>query len=183
MKNVDKNKNSTDSATNKDSTEVCLSTIKLEYEYILERSNKLDNKIYIALTVYGFIFLYIIELINKLGSFKYKLQYTQMTLIILYIISIIILLVTYIYSAIILIKLLRGVDTYRISSDFIVKNQLYNEDERIISIYIFAKYTESINTNNKILQDKYIKYNKCIKNLTLIFLTVFFASLLKLFIY
>lgn len=129
------------------------------------------------------MFLYIIQLIDNLISFKYELQYIQMGLIFLYTISIIILLIKYIYSAIILIVLLIGVDTYRISSDFIMKNQLYDEDERIISIYVMAKYTESINTNNKILQDKYTKYNKCIKNLRVIIITLFIASILKLFIH
>ena len=52
------------------SEELSYEATKAEYDHCVQRSEKLDNKVYIILTVYAFLFVLLCDIIKKIsGSF------------------------------------------------------------------------------------------------------------------
>ncbi|MCD8074293.1 MAG: hypothetical protein LUF27_04525 [Lachnospiraceae bacterium] len=66
------------------SKEISYEAVKLEYEHCIQRSEKLDNKIYIMLTVYAFIFTLLTSSINQIRDFVFPTDTAQLAMIILF---------------------------------------------------------------------------------------------------
>lgn len=53
------------------SEELSYETTKAEYDHCVQRSEKLDNKVYIILTVYAFLFVLLCDIIKKISDFSF----------------------------------------------------------------------------------------------------------------
>ena len=71
---------------NVESAKICYDTAKAEYDYIINKDIKLDNKIYILFTVCGFTFAFIMGLIANIGDFEFCKTISKNILLIGYII-------------------------------------------------------------------------------------------------
>ena len=54
----------------RESQKMVLNSLILEYKNTFERSNKLDNKVYIVITFCGFVFVFITNLFHGLTNLK-----------------------------------------------------------------------------------------------------------------
>ena len=64
-----------------------LTSLMTEYENQFDRSNKLDNKVYITITFCGFLFVFIIGLFNGISQLVKPEDVLQMFVSALYILS------------------------------------------------------------------------------------------------
>ena len=53
------------------SEELSYESTKAEYDHCVQRSEKLDNKVYILLTVYAFLFVLLCDIIKKISCFSF----------------------------------------------------------------------------------------------------------------
>ena len=53
------------------SEELSYESTKAEYDHCVQRSEKLDNKVYIILTVYAFLFVLLCDIIKKIAAFSF----------------------------------------------------------------------------------------------------------------
>ena len=165
------------------SAEVCYNTIKEEYTHTFTRSDKLDNKIYIALTICAFIFVFVLELLGSITKFKFPTEIPQLTLIILYILVCIVDIGLFLFTLVKLAKLLKPMKVDRINPNFIITNNLHKTDNSTIYTFISTKYTQTINKNNRELEKRFSEYNKCISKIIWIVIFSFLLNALKIFIY
>ena len=56
------------SADNDKSTDICMDIARLEYEYSFKRAEKYDNKVYVLLTVCGFILVMFTGAVRNIGE-------------------------------------------------------------------------------------------------------------------
>lgn len=62
------------------SEELSYETTKAEYDHCVQRSEKLDNKVYIILTVYAFLFVLLCDIIKKISNLqKYLANFPNFT--------------------------------------------------------------------------------------------------------
>lgn len=151
---------------------------KLEYEHCIQRSEKLDNKIYIALTICAFLFVLITDTLKKIAEFNFPKTAIQLGLIISYALLMATILGIYTFSVLNLTKLLKGVPLKRFDTLIILERDFPNCNSIACVRYICSKYTDCIKTNNLILEQRFIRYNKCINCL----IPIVFFSFLAVFI-
>ena len=66
------------------SEELSYEATKAEYDHCVQRSEKLDNKVYIILTVYAFLFVLLCDIIKKISDFSFPKSNIQLALLIIY---------------------------------------------------------------------------------------------------
>ena len=78
-----------------------LTSLMTEYENQFDRSNKLDNKVYITITFCGFLFVFIIGLFNGISQLVKPQDRLQLFVSVLYILSCIAVMGAYAYVLVI----------------------------------------------------------------------------------
>lgn len=58
-------------ALNKTAEDIAYSAFLSEYDHCVQRSEKLDNKVYILLTVCAFLFVLLTSVISEAGKFRF----------------------------------------------------------------------------------------------------------------
>lgn len=162
--------------------EVCYNIIKEEYIHTFTRSDKLDNKVYIALTFCAFIFLFVLELLGAIVKFKFPTEITQLILIILYVIVCIVDIGLFLFTLVKLAKLLKPMKIDRINPSFIITNNMHKHTSSTVYTFVSTKYTQTINKNNEELEKRFIEYNKCISKIIWIVILAFSLNTVKIFI-
>lgn len=143
-------------------SDISYDAMKTEYEHCIQRAEKLDNKVYILLTVCAFLFVMLSDSIKKLSDiglpenelklFTFGGFIAIMTLTIL---NFVLLLVT-------LVTLLRGVDIKRFNADDVLSLGMVDSDKRQVIRYICMRYEQCRTHNNDVIEKRYKKYNICI---------------------
>lgn len=87
---------------------VAFDAAKSEYEHSFQRSEKLDNKIYILLTVCAFFFVLLTDLIKGISSIAFPKTQAELTLVIAFSILMFLSVSLFILMLIWLMKLLKG---------------------------------------------------------------------------
>lgn len=96
----------------------------MEYDHCVQRSEKLDNKVYIILTVYAFLFVLLCDIIKKISDFSFPKNNSQLAWLIIYSIFLTLNVSLYIFTLIQLIHLLKGVSIKRFAPLIILKRQM-----------------------------------------------------------
>ncbi|NFL34504.1 hypothetical protein FDB64_05340 [Clostridium botulinum] len=167
---------------NNDSAEACYNIIKEEYLHAFTRSDKLDNKVYISLTLCGFIFVFIMQLFSSIKEFNYPRNINQIVLIVLYVVICIIAIVLFLYTLVKLTSLLKPMEIQRIEPKFILENNLQKQNNYTVYTFISVKYVETININNDKLEKRFNQYHNCIMAIIAIVILTFVLNFIKLFL-
>ena len=149
-----------------------LDSLKLEYQNLFDRSNKIDNKVYITITFCGFLFVFIIGLFTGLSQLKPPANPAQTILSALYILSCIAVMVTYAYVLVFFMRLLRPEQIIRMDPDILKKEQLDELDEEAARLRLIHLYRRTINDN---LEKLHRRCDKFVKGLRFIVPTVLLA--------
>lgn len=160
------------------SEELSYESIKAEYEHCVQRSEKLDNKIYIILTVYAFIFVLICDVIKKIENFTFPTSTVQLTLVITYSVLLVINILIYVFTLIQLTKLLKGISIRRFNPISVLSRDMINFDSKTVARYICSQYNICIDSNNDILEKKFKKFNDCVNCM----IPIIVVSILLIFI-
>lgn len=161
------------------SAEACYNIVKEEYVHTFTRSDKLDNKVYIALTFCAFIFLSVLDLMECITEFEYPSDVQRLTMIVLYLILCTFTIGLFLFTLVKLANLLKPMRVRRIDPTFYTQNELQLEDAFTVYTFTFKKYQESIAESNSELEERFKKYNKCISNLVWIVICLFVLSAFK----
>ena len=84
-----------------------LESLRIEYQNQFDRSNKLDNKVYIAITFCGFLFVFITGLFSGISKISRPGNAVQAVLTAGYILTCVAVMVSYVYVLIFFMRLLQ----------------------------------------------------------------------------
>lgn len=135
---------------------------KLEYEHCMQRSEKLDNKIYIFLTICAFLFVLVTDTIKKIANFNLPKTNFQLVLIIIYSILLFTNIILYSYLLVTLTHLLKGIPVERFDPMVILERNMPASDSKRVARYICSKYNQCIKSNNENLEKRFDKFNHCV---------------------
>lgn len=150
-------------ALNKTAEDIAYSAFLSEYDHCVQRSEKLDNKVYILLTVCAFLFVLLTSVISEAGKFRFPENGVLLGLVIAYAILLVGDVGIYVLMLVKLVGLLRSVSFARFNASEILTKNLISETPATISRYIGTKYVRCINHNNSIIEERYKKFNFCVK--------------------
>lgn len=166
----------------KESAEICFNIAREEYNHTFDRSDKLDNKVYIALTFCAFIFVFVMGLLSAITEFAIPNAMTQFVLVVLYIVGCVILIGSFLYVLVKLAKLLKPMEATTINSNFLMINNVQKQSEYTIYTFASAKYTYATNENNTKLENRFKEYSKCISTIVWIVILTFVLQIIKMLI-
>jgi len=101
-----------------------LESLRIEYQNLFERSNKLDNKVYITVTFLGFMFVFITSLFGSIPELKMNGSAVHDILSVLYIIACIAVSVTYVWNLVYYMRLLAPEHIVRLDPNKIAEQKL-----------------------------------------------------------
>lgn len=149
------------------SESIIFDAMKTEYEHCVQRAGKLDNKVYILLTVCAFVFVLITNLIEKVKDFCLPQNMTEESLVIVYWLLIIVDVVIFCVVLVKLVVLLGSIKFERLDIGDVLENNIIEERPKTSVKYIGARYWKCIDNNHAILERQYEKLNFCVIGLVL----------------
>lgn len=162
--------------------EIGFQAVKEEYDYCLKRSEKLDNKIYIILTVFAFLFVLLCDNINGIRSFSFPATQPQLTLQILYFVILFFVAVCYICVLLVLTQLLKGLTIRRFKPHEVLTVNLTEQAPQVTAKFICERYIEAINKNAVLLENRFNKFNLCVRLLIPTVIGLLMLVFLRIFI-
>lgn len=142
--------------------EISFQAVKEEYDYGLKRSEKLDNKIYIILTVFAFLFVLLCDNINGIRNFSFPGTQPQLTLQIVYFVILFVVVACYIGVLLMLTQLLKGLTIRRFKPHEVLTVNLAEKAPQVTAKFICERYIEAINKNAVLLENRFKKFNLCV---------------------
>lgn len=124
-----------------------LTSLMAEYENQFDRSNKLDNKVYITITFCGFLFVFIIGLFNGISQLVKPQNALQLFVSGLYILSCVAVMGAYVYVLVFFMRLLQPEQIARMDPEIMQKEHLEEMEEEAARLRLIALYRETVNGN------------------------------------
>lgn len=117
-----------------------LESLRIEYQNLFDRSNKLDNKAYITVTFCGFMFVFITSLFGSIPQIRFEGVPIHDVMTTLYIIVCIAVAVTYVWNLIYFMQMLAPEGIIRLDPDKIAAAQLdscsaHEAERKLIALY------------------------------------------------
>ena len=138
-----------------DRISLCVESARLEYEHSFRRAERLDNKVYILLTVCAFIIVLLTGAINRISEIE-VFNFCQSGLVAAYDIVLILSILLTLALLIILIKSLSGKEFKRYDTDKILEKNLLSEyDGKTIARYTIMKYEKARDHNNDVVSKQF----------------------------
>ena len=134
-----------------------LTSLMTEYENQFDRSNKLDNKVYITITFCGFLFVFITGLFNGISK---------------YILSCIAVMGAYAYVLVFFMRLLQPEQISRMDPEIMQKEHFEEMEEEAARLRLIELYRETVNGN---LEKLHHRCDEFVKGLKFIVPTVLLA--------
>lgn len=149
-----------------------LTSLMTEYENQFDRSNKLDNKVYITITFCGFLFVFITGLFNGISKLGKPGNGLQMFVSALYILSCIAVMGAYAYVLVFFMRLLQPEQIARMDPEIMQKEHFEEMEEEAARLRLIALYRETVNGN---LEKLHHRCDEFVKGLKFIVPTVLLA--------
>lgn len=146
-----------------------LESLRIEYQNLFERSNKLDNKAYITITFCGFMFVFITSLFGSIPEIHMQGVFPRDAVTVLYIIVCIGVAVSYVWNLIWCMQLLAPEGIIRLDPNKIAEADLdhcstHEAERRLISLYR--------NIINEDLEKLHDRCDRFVKGLRYVLLTL-----------
>lgn len=146
-----------------------LESLRIEYQNLFDRSNKLDNKAYITVTFCGFMFVFITSLFGSIPLIQLEGLLVHDALTILYISSCIAVSITYVWNLIWFMQLLAPEGIIRLDPDKIAKADLDHCSAHQVECRLIELYRGIINEDLVKLHDRCDRF---VKGLRYVLLTL-----------
>lgn len=165
------------------SANLCFDIMKTEYDYELNRSSKLDNKINITLTLCGVLFLYIMKFFNIIGVLNKESVFNSQNVTTFFVIVsaliYIAIIVFYLKAILKLIALLNPLNYLHINCDEIFDKALISEPDDITAYYISTKYLAATAKNAETNNSRSKDYAKVVIFLKIMLIFCFIAEIVS----
>ena len=152
--------------------DIAFEAAKEEYEYCIHRSEKLDNKIYILLTVCAFFATMQMDLIQKIFEKAIPPKYCCLIWS-----GFGIELGSFLLAVILLVMGLWSITLKRVDPSIILKKDMVYAENKRVAKYICGKYTQCSAINNKLISKRYKISNAAIVLITAAFILIFVLRL------
>lgn len=152
-----------------------LESLRIEYQNLFDRSNKLDNKVYITVTFLGFMFVFITSLFGSIPQLKMSGAAMHDVLSILYIIACIAVAITYVWNLIYYMELLAPEQIVRLDPNKIAAAKLETLPIREAERKLIRLYRRII---NKDLEKLHIRCDKFVFGLRYVIVTLVLSFVL-----
>ncbi len=167
---------------NRDDGAMLLDVAKSEYEHCIKRSEKLDNKIYILLTVCAFLFVLLVDIIKSVKSIEKPTSLESMMLFIIFILILSLCILLFATVLIMLARLLRPILLGRIKSEDIIKSDLIGKPSVVIYRTVAIMYEQCKCRNNNILEERYRIFGLCINLVIGVIILLILLDIISLFL-
>lgn len=157
-----------------------LDSLIIEYQNLFDRSNKLDNKVYITVTFCGFLFVFIIGLFSGISQIQRPAGAAEITVTVLYILACVSVMFAYAYVLIFFMRLLRPeqiirMDPWKLEQEKLGAMEPEKACERMIELY-----RQVINENLDKLKARCDEFVKGLKFIVPTVILAFLAYALQL---
>lgn len=117
-----------------------LESLRIEYQNLFDRSNKLDNKVYITVTFLGFMFVFITSLFGSIPQLQFTGSTARDILTILYVVACVAVAATYVFNLIYFMELLAPEQIVRLDPDKIAaagldKLSIRDAEFKLVELY------------------------------------------------
>jgi len=146
-----------------------LESLRIEYQNLFDRSNKLDNKTYITITFCGFMFVFITSLFGSISQIQLSKSGAGSVIMILYIIVCVAVAVSYVWNLIWFMRLLAPEGIIRLDPDKIAGAELEKCSVQEAERRLIALYRNIINED---LEKLHIRCDKFVAGLRYVLLTL-----------
>lgn len=126
---------------------LALNSLILEYKNSFDRSNKLDNKVYIVITFCGFLFVFITNLFSGLTGLTSPVGPASTFLTILYIIGCLAVMLAYIGVLVFFLALLRPEKIHRMDPKYLQTEILVTLPEEKTKERLLELYRQTVDEN------------------------------------
>ena len=158
------NENSKTPEYDSKSVDMCLEISKLEYEYSFRRAEKFDNKVYVLLTVCGFILVMLLNALSRIGEIdvlsplgnKWVMAYDVLS--VMCVIGLSAVLARLIYA-------MSGLNIKRHDSNVILEQALMSKNPLTVARFTIIQYEMIRAYNNSSIDRRYASLNKSVKML------------------
>ncbi len=125
---------------------------RAEYEHTVKRLDRLDNKVYILLTVCSFLFVMLTSSINNVTKIKAPDTYAGWMIVIIYIATVIGAIILMILLLRRLIGALSSTSLLRLDSTDISDFNMALSDKNQVARYVIGIYEHSTKKNNELIE-------------------------------
>lgn len=140
-----------------------LESLRIEYQNQFDRSNKLDNKVYIAITFCGFLFVFITGLFSGISKISRPGNAVQAVLMAGYILTCVAVMVSYVYVLIFFMRLLQPEQMIRMDPEKLAKAELGQMEDLEACRSLILLYRDIINENLDKLKLRCDEFTKGLK--------------------
>ncbi len=140
-----------------DSSKECYDIISKEYDHVIERGNKLDNKVSIILAFTGIVFGFSLELLDIREMLSMPMDKYVFNGILIYILFSIITVTLYVVAICFFLNILLPRNFSRFDANSLLENQLQKNRHDVVYNYVSIKYCVSTKENNKVITKQYRK--------------------------
>lgn len=144
---------------------LCYQIALQEYEHCVKRLQRLDNKIYILLTVCAFLFTRITNAIGLINEISFPVNIMDWLFLCLYLFLLLYCSISIIQLLYSLIKALSSIKMDRFDSSEILEKNMVFADKRKVIEYVIIKYEQARDKSNTLIDKRYIKIDYCVKTL------------------
>ena len=161
-----------------------LESLKIEYANQFHRSDKLDNKVYITITFFGFFFVFITGLLSGIGTLHIPSGRLETFLTVCYLLSCAAVLIFYVYLLIYFMRLLKPEHILRLDPIRMQSEKLEGLTDEEACKKLIRLYRNTINENLIKLSDRCDNFTKGLRfvvpTVILAFASYFFQLLLQI---
>ena len=163
------------------SVDICMDAARLEYEYPFRRAEKYDNKVYVLLTVCGFVLVMFTGAVGNIGEidilhpFRSGWIAAYDVLLVMCVLGLVTVLVR-------LIKGMDGLNMRRYDSDVILKRDMLSKTPRDVALFTIIRYEDIKEYNNKQLGKRYRSLNLTVKMLLVVVILLVALSIVSSFV-
>ncbi|SDO76422.1 hypothetical protein [Selenomonas ruminantium] len=136
---------------------------KTEYEHCIKRLDRLDNKVYIMLTVCAFIFVMLTGALSNIEKIKMPNMLYEWIMLVIYGFAISYACYRTISLIFKLIKVLSSIKMNRLDSADIVEYNMVLAHQNQVVRYITGIYERATFKNNQLIDKKYNELDECVK--------------------
>lgn len=144
----------------RESQMLALDSLILEYKNTFDRSNKLDNKVYIVITFCGFLFVFITNLFSGLTRLTVPADRISAVLTGLYALCCLAVMIAYVGVLIYFLRLLRPEKIHRMDPDFTHAASLSSLPEPEAAGRLLELYRQVVDENLVRLHDRCDRFTK-----------------------
>ena len=139
---------------------LALNSLILEYKNSFDRSNKLDNKVYIVITFCGFLFVFITNLFSGLTRLSVPSGAVPTVLTVLYVGCCLAVMLAYIGVLVFFLALLRPEKIHRMDPEYVQVELLATLPEQEATERLLELYRQTVNENLVRLHNRCDRFTK-----------------------